>query len=333
MNILAKLIYDDVADLNTKIDFSELNDKTVLMTGATGLVGTYMLACLKHINVKVVAIAQSEPDPYYFDLLPEGSKVMKGDLTDEKFLKTLPVADYIIHAAGYATPGKFLSDPIKTLKLNTFATFELFEKLNPAGKFLFISSSEVYSGSDKIPYTEEAIGTTTPTHTRACYIEGKRTGEAISYAYRSRGVMAKVARVSQVYGPGTKKNDRRAHNSFIENALKGEITMLDRGTAKRTYCYIKDGVEMMWNILLFGKDFVYNVGGETKTTVAEFAQKIGSYLGVEVKMPAVSKGLTGSPEDVFMDLSKIKKEFSKNDFVGFEKGLAKTIEWQKILYT
>lgn len=337
MNKLAKFIYEDVEGIVKKINFSELNNKTILITGATGLVGTYFVASLKsaeteNIKLKVIVVAHNKPEGNFTELLPKKSEVLIGDLTNSDFLNSIPKADYIIHAAGYGQPGRFLEDQIKTLKLNTTSTFALFEKLNPSGKFLFVSTSEVYSGSNKIPYKEDDIGTTNTTHKRACYIEGKRSGEAITLAYRARGVEAKIVRLSLAYGPGTKKNDERVLNSFIQKGISGNITMLDAGLAKRTYCYITDAVEMMWNVLLFGKDQIYNVGGESKITIADLAKKIGKLLNVEVKIPTSNTAMSGAPEDVWLDLIKIKSEFKKKDFIDIDSGLAKTIEWQKMLY-
>ncbi len=337
MQPLAKYIYDDAA-LMDSIDLSPLDGKTILITGATGLVGTYFMASLKRaeargIDVVVAIAAHSEPEGYFKDLLPAKTKIYRGDLADADFLKALPRADYVIHAAGYGQPGKFLDDPAKTLKLNTVATFSLLEKVQANGKFLFVSTSEVYSGSPSTPYKETDIGTTNTSHKRACYIEGKRCGEAIAFAYRAKGIDAKAARLSLAYGPGTKRDDQRVLNSFIAKAIAGEIAMMDDGSAKRTYCYITDAVEMMWDILLSGKDFVYNVGGESKTTIAELGKIIGAHIGVPVKIPPNSASLSGAPEDVWLDLSKVKQEFGKKRFLSLEEGLARTIEWQKILFS
>lgn len=335
MHKLAKFIYDDVKQVADKVDFSKLGGKTVMVTGATGLIGTYMIASLKRasdekkFSVKVIALGRNKPEEYWKDLLPKGSKFIEGDITDYKFLENLPQADYIIHAAGYGQPGRFLIDPIKTLKLNTFSTFVLFEKLQKGGKFLFVSTSEVYSGSKSLPYKEDSIGITNTTHKRACYIEGKRGGEAISITYRNKGVDAFVARVSLIYGPGVKKGDQRVLNSFIERGIKGEISLLDNGEAKRTYCYVSDGVEIMWNILLNGHDSIYNIGGESKVTIAELARKIGKYLNVPVKIPIRDNSVSGAPEDVKLDLTKIKTEFKKTSFISLDQGLTKTIEWIK----
>jgi len=103
--------------------------------------------------------------------------------------------DYILHCAGYGQPQMFAKDKIKTIHINTDNIPVLFSTLKPEGKFLFISTSELYSGL-KMPlggYAETDIGTTTPQHPRACYIEGKRCGEGIVTAYREQGYDAMIA--------------------------------------------------------------------------------------------------------------------------------------------
>jgi len=227
-----------------------------------------------------------------------------------------------------------MENPTKTLKLNTLATFILFDKLNTGGKFLFISSSEVYSGNKNFPYKETEIGKTNTDHQRSCYIEAKRCGEAICNAQRIKGINAKSVRLSLAYGPGTKPNDQRVLNSFIQKAIESkEIKLLDKGEAKRTYCYITDAVEIMWHVLLNGKEAIYNIGGESKTTISELAKKIGRYMDVPVIFPKSSENtLSGAPEDVCLDMKKVKNEFNKSNFTSLDEGLKKTIEWQKILY-
>jgi UDP-glucuronate decarboxylase len=339
MNDLIEIISEDARKILQKIDFSELRTKKILITGASGIIGVNLLACLKELTIteaydfSVSAVMQSAPYPYLkeFCNYPNCS-IFLGDITDVEFCRTLPDADYIIHAAGYGQPGRFMQSPIKTLQLNTSSTFLLFQKLLPSGKFLFISTSELYSGLSNPPFTEQQIGTTNTTHARACYIEGKRCGEAIVNAYRDQGVDAKSARLALAYGPGTRLNDMRVLNSFIQRALQGKLTLMDHGEAKRTYCYVSDAVEILWDILLFGKDPIYNVGGNSRTTVKEIAKKIGTYLQVPIEFPETSHTLQDAPDDVYLDMSKVKDAFHKTDYVQLDEGLARTIRWQKTLY-
>lgn len=327
------MIEQDAKQIIRKVNLSQLKGKTVMVTGASGLIGTYFLACLKQIKaVKVVAIIQSRPKAYWLKLADfKGVRIMRGDLTSLSFCQSLPQADIIIHAAGYGQPGRFLAEPVKTLKLNTLTTFLLFGKLKPKGKFLFISSSEVYSGLTGSNYRETQIGRTNTDHPRACYIEAKRAGEAICQAYQTKGIKVKICRLSLAYGPGTRQNDRRVLNELIAKGLKGEIKLLDEGRVKRTYGYVADSVEVMWQILLKGRETVYNVGGESRTSIAGLAKKIGKYLQVPVVVPKKGKGAHGAPDDVCLDLSKIKKEFHKLEFVSLDEGLKRTINWRKQL--
>lgn len=340
MTLLPKIIIEDSKNVISKINFSSLNNKSILITGATGLIGTYLLACLYHLSIskklklKVNILIHSDLPGFITPFIKSlDCSVYQGDITDSQFCKTLPNTDYIIHAAGYGQPRKFMENPIKTLQINTTATLGLFEHLNKDGSFLFLSTSEVYSGLSNPPFNESQIGNTTTDHPRASYIEGKRTGETICNEYRRLGINAKSARLSLAYGPSTKQHDKRVINNFIEKALtQGRIDMLDQGEAKRTYCYITDAIEILWNILLFGKDNIYNVGGVSRTTIAELAKLIAKETGVSVIFPKKSSDLLGAPDDVYLDLTKIQQEFNKHQFISLEDGIRTTINWQKNLY-
>ena len=338
-NKLCEIIEEDIFPITNLVDFSEINNKTVLITGASGLIGIYLLASLKKVierfsySVNVIAVMQSKPLFYMNEFLnPKYVKIYCGDLTDYDFAFSLPNADYIIHAAGYAQPGKFLEKPEKTIKLNAFVTQVLCEKLNKTGKLLFISTSELYSGLSNPPFNENQIGNTNTTHPRSCYIDSKRCGEAICNAFKTYGIQAKSARLSLAYGPGTRKGDKRVLNSFIERALNGKLTMMDHGSAKRTYCYISDAIEIMWNILFKGKEAIYNVGGNSKITIRELAECISKNLNVPLEFPKDDKELSGAPVDVCLDMTRVKEEFGKIKYIDFNKGLRRTIDWQKELY-
>jgi len=340
-NPLVSIIEEDAKAVIASVDLSKLSGKTILLTGASGLIGTYFLASMRECSrnqnnpIKVTAVVHSELSNTFKALLDfEGACVVSGDLTDLSFVSGLGKFDFIIHAAGYGQPGLFMADPVKTIKLNTFTTLSLFDNLAEGGRFLFISSSEVYSGHPNPPYLETQIGTTNTTHPRSCYIEAKRCGEAICNAYRTRGVNASSARLALAYGPGTKPHDHRVLNSFVERGLiQKKIILQDMGAAKRTYCYVSDAVEIFWHIMLFGTDPIYNVGGETNTTIAELARKVGHYLDVPVRFPTDSREVGGAPEDVSLDMSLVKKQFNKTQYVSFDSGLARTINWQKVLYS
>lgn len=282
--------------------------KTLIVTGAYGLVGSNFID----------SIPKFIQEPYKL------IKVKFGDLS------RCEPADYILHAAGYGQPLKFCEDKVKTISINTRTTMDLLHFLKPQGKFLFVSSSEVYSGAES-PYFEEMIGNTTPEHPRSCYVEGKRCGEAICHAYRNSGWDIKIARLALAYGPGTRPNDTRVVNQLIQQGFTGQIVLRDAGQAIRTYLYIQDAVDLLWKILLNGKESVYNVGGFSTLTILELAQEIGRLMHATVITPQIDTGLLGAPQSVVLSMKKTLKEFNQS-FLPLEKGLKETIKYQKELY-
>lgn len=287
----------------------------LLITGAFGLVGKVICRLLEDKYPEI-----------------EVTKVKCDEFSADRVLKEHYAGyDFIIHAAGYGQPQMFSKDKPKTILLNTEYTDYLIRKLKKGGSFLFISTSEVYSGAPS-PHTELSIGTTTPQHPRACYIEGKRCGEAICGAYREQGYDVKIARLALAYGEGTKKGDTRVINQFIEQALTtGEIRMKDKGEAMRTYLYVEDCAQMMLNILFKGTQPVYNVGGANhEVSIAGMAQLIASMTGAKV-IPG-DKGLDGAPDKVEMSVGLYCTEFPDYKFTPFTEGLLKTINYQKQLY-
>jgi nucleoside-diphosphate-sugar epimerase len=233
----------------------------------------------EELNIEVWLSYKSDQPEYFKPYFGFKHNVLKGDITE---IKLDPESfDVIIHSSGYAQPSKFLDDRIKTININTEATTKLLNSLKKDGKFLFVSSSEVYSGNDNFNITESDIGTSTPDHNRACYIESKRCGETICHTYTLSGYHIKIARLSLAYGRFTKKGDSRVLSNIIDKGLnKDTITLMDDGSSIRTYCYITDIIEMFWNILLFGKYTTYNVAGFSKVSIKELATLVGDKLFV-----------------------------------------------------
>ncbi|MBE3087306.1 MAG: NAD-dependent epimerase/dehydratase family protein [Bacteroidetes bacterium] len=334
-----KIILEEVEGICKNIDINELNDSAILVTGASGLLGSTFITCLyylKTMGCRFTVFAQTLSDfpPHIFSIIQKGGfNVIQADLANFNNYSNLPEVDLIIHAAGYAQPARFLANPAATLQVNTSATIALLNNLKKGGKFLFLSSAEVYCGLTVGPFSEEMIGSTTPFHPRAAYIEGKRCGEAICSSFRASGVLAKVVRLGDVYGPGTRKHDKRALNNFIEKALlQGSIDLLDYGSAVRTYCYISDAVELLWKVLLYGIEPVYNIGGRSTCSIAELAQKIGYLTETDVVFPKTSKGIVGAPPLLELDVTRVETEFHKLSYVSLEDGLRATIAWQRELY-
>lgn len=337
---LTEIIEEDAARVCSAVDLAPLDGGSVLLTGASGLLGIHILAALRLRSrqtgrpIHITAIARTAPPAAFIDFFAGPNiRLSCMDLADADAIRALHRHQHIIHAAGYGQPHRFLSDPINTIRINTVATLALIEKLAEGGNFLFMSSSEVYSGSRSTPHKEDDIGTTTPAHVRACYIEGKRAGEAICHGFRAQGRAIKAARLALAYGPGTRVDDQRVLNTFIRRALlERHITLLDQGGAGRTYGYISDVVELLFSILLYGREPVYNVGGRSATTIADLARAIADIAGVPMSIPIQSHALSGAPSDVALDLSRVTAEFGKRDFVSLRVGLERTLAAYRALY-
>jgi len=282
----------------------------LLITGAYGLVGSNICKVLErdYPDIQITKVKCND-----FDEVRE----------DRDY-------DYVIFGSGYGQPQKFNQEKIGTLEINTTSLIEVFRTyVSKNTKVLYISSSEIYSGA-KPPYKETDIGTTTPQHPRACYIEGKRCGEAICMAYKEQGYDVKIARLALAYGPGTKKGDTRVINQFIESAIKNKsIIMKDDGSAMRTYCYIDDVVRQLLNILFEGKQTIYNVGGFSRISIKDLAHSIALLTESAVMEGAKVEG--AAPDDVCLDMTRYISEFG-GGFIPLSIGLRKTIEYQKQLY-
>lgn len=332
MNILDLLIRDAEETLDM-VDYTPLKNKRVFISGATGLIGMHLMSILyvlKRNGYNIDAAGQyHNPPARYTDLL---ARFAQFNLYDHCWKP--PKSDIIIHAAaGYGQPTVFMNQPVETIYANTNLTGRLLQCLNPGGTFLFVSSNEIYHGLQKEFATEEDIGTTTPYHPRAGYIEGKRSGEAITYAYRKQGINAMSARLNLTYGPGARAGDKRALSGFIDQAIQNNhIEMKFSGKEMRTCCYARDVAAMLFKVALHGTKPVYNVGEKATTSIAELASIVANLTGSTISIPKDDDELPGSHALPRMDISLMETDLGKINYISLEEGLKRTIAWHRGLY-
>jgi nucleoside-diphosphate-sugar epimerase len=316
-------------------DLLSLNNKSIIITGATGLIGYNLLKLLKelveleHFKFKVYAVHKN-PLPFFMIDLAQIFDFIQGDLVSLTKEGSLPNVDIIIHGAGYGQPEKFMEDPYLTIELNTHITNLLLKKTRD--KFLFISTSEIYSGLNKSEFCENEVGSSNTDHPRAPYIESKRLGESLTLlANKNYKINANVARLSLAYGPGVKLNDSRVLNQLIHRGLtEHKIILRDSGKNIRNYLYISSAVYMLILILIRGKGEIYNVGGESEVSIRELGGKIAHYLQVDFDFP-LDKVEHISPINVKLNLEKTISLIGPIKFSGIDDGLLSTIEWYKFL--
>lgn len=334
---LRSILNNDAEIVNQNISLKPLEGSIITITGASGLVGLNLTASIIKYNetiknkIHINAVSYNKTAGATAELFEnEYVSEICCDLSDATFVDQIPMSNFIIHSAGYGQPGKFLDDKWKTLAINATGTAELIKKVIKGGSFLFLSSSEIYSGKEDGLNIETDIGTTGPEHPRACYIEGKRTGEAIVNIARENGIKASSARLALAYGPGTKNDDKRVLNQLIKKGLDGKIDLLDEGSAMRTYGYISDVVIMLLNILIDNKYAVYNVGGKSRISIKELAQMIGNILNVPVKIPNTNSFMTDAPKVVGLNLERVELAYNLKNYVDLNYGLQQTIKWVEI---
>ena len=349
--MMDRIIEQDCLEYLEKIDLSPLKGKTVYITGANGLIGTYVIYMLhlanilKNTGIKIAAVSKNPPADYLQDIFQDAFKdrysfhsldLYRQDLDCSEAEETK--ADYIIHGATYAQPKKFIQNYLETIHLNTTVTEKLLKKAKKDGAtLLFLSSSEVYGEPDEkhIPTGEDFPGLCSPVDVRAIYSESKRMGETLCFAYRNfEGVNVKIVRISMTYGPGISLKDERVLAHFLRQALYDKkIVMLDDGRKIRTFCYIADCVLMLLYIMLYGKDFVYNVGGKDSISIRSLAEEIclltGSTLSENIASKENMENVKVSPKMVKLDITKVCTEFPLPPFKPFREGLARTIEWNR----
>lgn len=279
-----RIITEDIERvLSDDINWEQLKGKTVLVTGASGFIGSYIVnTLLVKGNIKVIALGRTKEklDKKFEERL--GSKNLKILVQDvSEPIDCEDKIDFIIHAASQASPKFYGKDPVGTLKANTIGTYNLLElaRKNNVEKFLYFSTGSVYGNSnDKTPpYTEDYTGNVDITDVRSCYAESKRMGETMCVCYSHQyGFPVNMIRISHTYGPGISLDDGRVFADFVGNIVRGENIVLNSdGSAKRSFVYITDMLRAMFRVLLNGENQnAYNIASEKETSILELANTL-----------------------------------------------------------
>ena len=256
-----------------KIDWKRFDGKTVLITGAYGMLASYItymfffLIIEKGINVHIIAVVRSgEKLVNRFGVFLESINVTIIESNLDMPLVVEESVDYIIHAASLASPNYYSICPIDVLMPNVIGTKYLLDLAveKQSEGFLYFSSSDVYGeviGKEWI--TEDTYGILDTRNEHSCYSESKRMAETMCMAWwRQKQVPIKIARIWHTYGPTMDViNDPRVFASFVGDILADrDIIMMSNGLSKRSFCYISDAIAAYFMILLNGEaGSAYNV--------------------------------------------------------------------------
>ncbi len=282
------IIYEDIENIiGDNLNWEKLKNQSILITGASGMIGSYMMRTLCTINEKwdygmeIYALVRNP------EKLPEDVqgkvKVIAQSVTEP--VATEATFDYIVHAASPASPLIMKKDPAGTIAANAIGTYNTLEAARKgSGKgYLFVSSREIYGQpyeGQKV-FTEDTYGFVDPLNVRSCYPEGKKAAETMCVCYRQQyGINAKIARLAHTFGPGMSVDDGRVQADFLKNVINNEdIVLKSDGSAVRTYTYIGDSIRALFYILLNSDDIVYNISSEESTvSIKELAEAMaGAY--------------------------------------------------------
>jgi nucleoside-diphosphate-sugar epimerase len=342
---------------NLQEEFGRMAGDRLLITGGAGFLGYYLIQAALHFN-KTAGKAPIEVTvwdnfirgtPAWLTGLRENAhlRLERRDLI-EPLPRPMPEFQWVIHAAGIASPPFYRKHPIKTIDANINGLRNLLDYSaeqaghgKPVKGFLFYSSSEIYGDPtpDWIPTPEHYRGLVSCTGPRACYDESKRFGETLCVVFaQQHGIPTKMARPFNNYGPGLKITDKRVIPDFVREVLAGrDIVMYSDGSPTRTFCYSADAIIGYYKVLVKGQPGEpYNVGTERpEISMRELAERIIAtaeelfgYRARLVRQPnPESVYLVDNPNRRCPNIDKSRSHLGYNPTVSIEEGLRRSLIW------
>ncbi len=303
------------------IPWEKLDNKTLFITGATGLIGFNLISALayvslhKDLSVKILALVRDvdKARRRFSEIIKEGVPLdfIVGDLENIPMIKD--DIDYIIHGGSPTSSRYFAEHPVETITVNLAGAMNLLEiaKKKQVSSFLFISSMEVYGSlhrDEKVKEDHESfVNTTNP---RSSYPEAKRMIETLCSSYCAQyAVPAKIIRLTQTFGSGVRAEDNRVYAQFMRSALKGDdIVLFTKGGTKHSYLYTADAITAIFTILLKGKNGeAYNAANEdTYCSIKDMAELVAQLKNVKVRIKENKDSSRLYPPELYMDLSTKK---------------------------
>ncbi len=283
--------------LNKLSELEWLENNSILITGATGLIGSSIVDLLIRYNdthghkINIYAAGRSK-DKYHsrFGYLTGRNDLsfVFYDALQEKIIIENNI-DYIIHTASNAYPEVIINEPVETIASNFIGLKSLldFSRCNNVKRVLYVSSSEVYGKKQNSePYLENEYGYIDILNPRNSYSIGKRAAETLLASYsKEYSIDFVIARPGHIYGPTANKTDNRASSAFAFSAARGEdIVMKSDGLQLRSYCYSLDCVSAIIKILLLGeRSKAYNISNpDSVITIRQMAEILAQSAGVKL---------------------------------------------------
>ena len=357
---LQQLVNEDLDAVCTDLatEFKEMSGSRLLLTGGGGFLGYYLVQSVLHWNDRCAGNFKIDLTVYdnYIRGVPEWLEALRDrpdiQLRRVDMIEALPADighfDYVIHAAGIASPIYYRAKPLQCIDANVNGLRNLLDYAvaeraagRPLRGFLFYSSSEIYGDpvATAIPTPETYRGNVSCTGPRACYDESKRFGETLCVTYaKHEGIPVRMARPFNNYGPGLKITDGRVIPDFAKDLLAGrDIVMLSDGSPKRTFCYATDAIAGYFKVLLRGgAGEPYNIGiDRPEISIAELADlavkaaaELFGYRGkVVLGCSAEADYLIDNPNRRCPVIDKARSELGFDPKVSIEEGIYRSLIW------
>ncbi len=282
------------------LSWEKITGKTIMISGATGMVGKCMVDVLMRYNetvmqsgdgIRVIALSRNEEraNERFADYWnKERFTYMSCDVNEA--IPECGVVDYIVHAASNTHPLQYSQDSIGTITSNIIGTKNLLDYAvtHDAKQFCFVSSVEVYGENrcDVEKFDEKYLGYIDCNTLRAGYPESKRLGETLCNAYKQTyGLDFVIPRLSRCYGPTMLASDTKAISQFIKKAAAGEdIVLKSEGNQKYSYSFVTDAVAGILYVMLLGQSGeAYNIADESSDiTLKDLAGNLAEIAGTKV---------------------------------------------------
>jgi nucleoside-diphosphate-sugar epimerase len=239
--------------------------------------------------------------------------------------------DEIFHLASPASPPKYMSLPMQTMKVNTLGTELLCElAIKTGARILFASTSEIYGDPLVHPQHESYFGNVNTLGPRSVYDEAKRFGETLlSHFNQSRGANVVIVRIFNTYGPQMDPFDGRVVSTFLRQALRHEpLTIYGTGNQTRSFCYVSDlilGLELAMASKSLGP---FNLGNPSEFSIIELIGQIEKLVGSKLNYKFLDLPVD-DPKVRCPDITLAKQILGWNPKIGIENGLQLTLDWMK----
>lgn len=288
---------EDIKNIINDFDMSVFDGKTILVTGATGLIGKLCVKSLLNsgYNTQVIALVRDEEKAK--NIFGESKRLTYLVQDINQRINTTRRVDYIIHAASTTSSKDFVEKPVETIytAINGSRNILEFAKNKRLEGMVYLSSLEIYGVNEKENIKERDYGYIDILNPRSSYSESKKMVETMCISYGTEyGVPVKIARLAQTFGAGVSISDNRVFAQFAKAIINKEnIVLHTKGETKRNYCYTTDAVRGIFTILTKGENNnAYNVANENSyCSISEMAHLLeNEYTKVEYKIDEVNRG-------------------------------------------